>query len=94
MKVHVKHTNTSLKVRYEVVHTCSKCYTKFIDEPFKFLRKLKTFKLSVVKDNEWFKHEPRSVCSKVRDPFGVIDREKLTRLQSKLRREGLIRTQK
>lgn len=55
MKVDVKHTDTNLNVRSEVVHTCPKCNTSFIDEPFRFPTKLKTFKPLVVKENEWHK---------------------------------------
>lgn len=80
MKVNMKHTNTGPKMRSEVVHTYLKYYTNFINEPFRFSRDLKTFKPPTNKDNDWYEHEPRSVCSKVHDPLSVIDHERLTRL--------------
>lgn len=59
-----------------------------------FLRDPKTFKLPTVNDNEWHDHKPRSVRLRVHDLLGVNDSKRLTRLQYKVKIEGLIRTQK
>lgn len=55
----VLHTGTSLKVRSEVIHTCPKYSSDFMDEPFRFPITPKTFKPALVNDHEWhnYKHK-------------------------------------
>lgn len=48
VKIEVSYSNVRLKVKLKVIHTFPNCYTNFIDEPLKFPRKLKSFKLPLI----------------------------------------------
>lgn len=56
VKVEVQHSDVGLKIRPEVIHTYPNCHTNFMDKPFKFPKKLKTYKPPLVHDQEWHEH--------------------------------------
>lgn len=87
LKVDVYHSDVGLKIMSEVVHTCPNYNNNFIDEPFKISWKPKTFKPPLF-------HKLKRLKSRIYDPMGVIDHERLDKLQAKLRRQGLTNAQK
>lgn len=61
-----------MKVRSEVVYTCPNYKIDFIDEPFKFLRKVQTFMTPVVQNYKWHEHKPMVSKSRLYDPLRML----------------------
>lgn len=82
MKIDIQYTDAGLKVMSKIVSTYSKCCIDFIDESFRFPKKLKTFRSLTVHDYDWHRYEPKMSKFGLRDLLGTIDCERLNRLQN------------